>query len=93
MFQLIVGTTEPQIDGTGTQDVERDQAPRPSLLTADEVAEILRVTPARLYGLARCGVLPSIRIGRQVRFAPAAIEQFIARGGYSLPLRVHGSQG
>ncbi len=51
------------------------------LLTAEEVANILRVTPARIYALARAGTLPCVRCGRQVRFSESALREWIARGG------------
>ena len=52
------------------------------LLKAIEVAEILRVSRARVYELARTSALPSIKLGeRQIRFCEAAIQQWIAKGG------------
>ena len=52
------------------------------LLTAKEVAAILRVKPARVYTLARDGLLPSVRIGdRQIRFQLSALQEWIASGG------------
>ena len=48
------------------------------LLTAQEVAKILRVSKARVYELARRGVIPSIRLGYQVRFSEAALLEWIA---------------
>ena len=38
------------------------------LLTPQEVAEILRVSVDTVYGHARNGLLPSVRIGNSVRF-------------------------
>jgi len=39
-----------------------------SLLTAEEVAQILRVSKARVYELARRGAVPTVKIGeRQLR--------------------------
>jgi excisionase family DNA binding protein len=52
------------------------------LLTAQEVAMILKVSPERVYELARQQSIPSVRIGeRQVRFSEIAIQQWIERGG------------
>ncbi len=52
------------------------------LLTAKEVAPILRVTPARVYELARGRAIPTIIIGeRQVRFDEAALRDWLASGG------------
>jgi len=52
------------------------------LMKAAEVAAILRVSPARIYEIARRGLLPTVRIGeRQVRFAEEAVREWIANGG------------
>jgi excisionase family DNA binding protein len=49
------------------------------LLTAKEVANILRVSTARVYALARTNSIPSITLGqRQLRFDEAALRNFIA---------------
>lgn len=50
------------------------------LLTANEVADILRVSKARVYELARINSIPSITLGqRQVRFDEAALLEWISR--------------
>jgi excisionase family DNA binding protein len=51
------------------------------LLTAIEVAEMLRVTEARVYELARRKLLPHIRLGRQVRFSESLLLEWAHRGG------------
>lgn len=48
-----------------------------SLLTAKEVAEIMRMTPEQIYRLAGRGILPSKRIGAAVRFAPSEIRKYL----------------
>jgi excisionase family DNA binding protein len=49
------------------------------LLTANEVANILRVSTARVYELARANGIPSITLGqRQVRFDEMALREWIA---------------
>src|SRR5262249_42642324 len=55
------------------------------LWTAAELAMRLHIGPARLYELVRQGLVPAVRLGRQVRFDPAAVEAWIARGGRALP--------
>lgn len=47
------------------------------LLTAEEVAERLAMTEARIYEMARTGELPSVLIGRLRRFEPEAIARWI----------------
>ena len=53
-----------------------------NLLTAAEVAEILRVSKARVYELARQRMLPALILGqRQLRFEEGALREWIAAGG------------
>lgn len=64
------------------------------LLNAKEVAAILQVSPARIYELAKQGILPSVRIGaRQIRSEETGLIQWIEHGGRfdkaSLEERVH----
>jgi excisionase family DNA binding protein len=47
------------------------------LLTAEEVARVLRCTERYVWRLGRDGKLPRIRVGRHVRFDPADVEAFI----------------
>ncbi len=49
-----------------------------------EVAERLSVTVPRAYELIRTGLIPGVRIGRQVRVDDAALCAFIASGGRGL---------
>ncbi len=55
------------------------------LFTASELASILNLQENRIYDLARQKILPSVFIGRQVRFSGVAIEEFIEKGGKRLP--------
>ena len=55
------------------------------LITGSEVAETLGIPLTTVYDHARSGLLPSIRIGRAVRFRPEAIKNFVERGGQPLP--------
>jgi excisionase family DNA binding protein len=45
------------------------------------LAERLNVTPSRAYELVRTGVVPCVRLGRQVRVDPEAVERWIEAGG------------
>lgn len=54
------------------------------LLTAKETAEILRVTLPRVYELAREGLIPSVHMGRQIRFHESKIVEWIEQGGKAL---------
>ena len=55
------------------------------LYSAIELASILDLKEHRIYDLAREKFLPSVFIGRQIRFSGAAIEEFIENGGKRLP--------
>jgi len=55
------------------------------LLRISEVARVLQVEEPRAYALARQGVIPVVRIGRQVRVAEAALRRWIGSGGHALP--------
>jgi excisionase family DNA binding protein len=54
------------------------------LLRMEEVARVLDVSMARAYELAREGLLPIVRIGRQVRVDTVALESWIQKGGQPL---------
>ena len=52
------------------------------LLTADQVASLLSIKRSTVYELARTGQLPSIKIGRHLRFTRAMLEAALsAQGG------------
>ena len=55
------------------------------LIDIDECAEILGVTKPRAYELLRQRIVPSVRLGRQVRVDEDQLRKFIASGGRSLP--------
>jgi len=55
------------------------------LLATEEVAEVLAVKPARVYELCRQGILPHVKLGRQVRVDKVALDEFITGGGKALP--------
>ena len=56
-----------------------------TLLTLDETAKVLNVKYARAAQLAREGILPTIRLNRQIRVDPDQLNEFISRGGRALP--------
>ena len=47
------------------------------LLTADEVAELLHIPRSTVSDYGRRGVLPSIKLGRHVRFARSDVAEAI----------------
>jgi excisionase family DNA binding protein len=48
------------------------------LLTAEEVAELLRLPVSTIYDLACTGRLPHLRIGRVLRFSQSDLEAHLA---------------
>ncbi len=47
------------------------------LLTADDVADLMRVTRAWVYAQTRRNALPHLRLGRYVRYRRSAIEAWM----------------
>jgi excisionase family DNA binding protein len=52
-----------------------------TLVRAPAVARLLDLPTFTIYALVRSNRIPHVRVGRVVRFDPAAIEQWIAAGG------------
>jgi len=48
------------------------------LLTAEEVADLLRLPVSTIYDLARTGRLPNLKIGRALRFSRSDLEVHLA---------------
>ena len=57
----------------------------PILYNIREISEILKISEDRAYSLAREKILPSVRLGRTLRFSSKAIADFIENGGQALP--------
>lgn len=70
---------------TPTPDTAQVRRTHTRLLTANDVANRLNISEARAYELARHGIIPCVRLGRQVRFDPIKLEDWIESGGQSLP--------
>jgi excisionase family DNA binding protein len=51
---------------------------REEVMTAREVAELLRMPTSTVYELARRGVLPARRLGRTWRFLRPRLEELLA---------------
>jgi excisionase family DNA binding protein len=52
------------------------------LIQAKRASEVLSVSLARLYELARLGIIPVVRLGpRQIRFDEDALTEWARRGG------------
>jgi excisionase family DNA binding protein len=55
------------------------------MLTMQEVADRLCVSLQRAYEMGRCGLLPTVRLGRQIRVDEAQLMSWIQSGGRALP--------
>lgn len=53
----------------------------PTVLTPEEVGELLRVSASQVRALARAGELPGRKVGDQWRFNRAAIEALFDNAG------------
>ena len=52
-------------------------APIPGLLTSDEAAQFLAVSPRTLWSLTKNGSVSRVRIGKLVRYDPRDLRAFI----------------
>ena len=50
-------------------------------LTVNEIAETLGMSTHRVYEVLRHGLMPAVRIGRQVRVEEQAFKEWVASGG------------
>jgi excisionase family DNA binding protein len=57
----------------------------PRLLRAHEVADQTGLSLARVYELAREGLMPCIRLGRAVRFDASRLNDWLSGGGAGQP--------
>ena len=56
-----------------------------TLLSLKDACKILNVSYARGAALAREGILPVVRLGRQLRVDPQRLSRFVEEGGKALP--------
>jgi excisionase family DNA binding protein len=61
--------------------IETDKSSSFKLLTAKQTSELLQVTLARVYDLAREGLIPCVRLGRQLRFDEVTLREWVSQGG------------
>ena len=69
---------------SGEDHVRAGRGHQPRLLSIPEVASELGLSEGRVYELLRLGILPAVRIGRQVRVDALRLEEWIAAGGKGL---------
>ena len=51
----------------------------PLFLTVAEASQVLRIGRNIVYELVRCGQLPSVKLGRQIRISKKALLDFMDR--------------
>lgn len=56
-----------------------------TLLQMDEVSKILGVSLGRAYELSRLNIIPTVKLGRQIRVDPNKLEEWINNGGKGIP--------
>lgn len=49
--------------------------------TVPQIAELVQMSPCRVYEIIRLKLLPSVRFGRQVRVEVTAFEAWVEQGG------------
>lgn len=58
-----------------------EAAERPSVLTIEEAAQLMRIGRNSAYEAARRGEIPTVRIGRRLLVPRAALERMLAQAG------------
>lgn len=53
----------------------------PRYLSAEEVAELFRVSTKHIHRMCRSGELPHIRVGKLIRLPEAGVREWLERGG------------
>jgi excisionase family DNA binding protein len=71
------GTTGTPTQIAGQLPLRVEPLRRGDVMTAAEVAELIRVPSSTVYDLARRGVLPGHRVGRAWRFVRPEIEEWL----------------
>jgi excisionase family DNA binding protein len=56
-----------------------EQTVEPMLLTVRQAAKVLSISERTLFTLTKGGDIPHVRIGRLVRYAPSALQDWIER--------------
>lgn len=70
---------------SGLTNTLEDEMVSKRLLNISEVATRLNVPLSRCYEMARSGLLPTVRLGRQIRVDPDGLQAWIDGGGRTLP--------
>lgn len=60
-------------------------APRERLVTAQEIGELLAVSPKWVYSACRLYGMPFYQVGRYKRFSPSEVLEWLAESGVASP--------
>lgn len=55
------------------------------LQTIEWASEIIGIPKTSCYAMARQGILPVVKVGRQYRVDPEALREWVRKGGQSYP--------
>ena len=55
------------------------------MLAVEEVVLTLGMSKGRVYEMARVGILPVVRLGRQIRASEDKLAAWLEQGGQALP--------
>ena len=66
-----------RVHGNGRRPSRAETTGTGTLLTADELAEILGVPTGWIYRQSRAGAIPTVKLGRYYRYRLEAIERWI----------------
>jgi len=58
------------------------------VMTVNEVATLMRVSPATIYKMVRSGKLPAFRVGSDYRFDADAIDRWCKAGGVNSDISI-----
>ena len=67
-------------DGPATQAAFPPPGITPLLLTEEQAAELLSLSPRKVWELAAAGAIPFVKIGSLKRYRRADLEEWVGRG-------------
>lgn len=70
-----------------SRDEPREEAEAPLLIRALEAADILSLSPRKLWELTNRSAIPHRRVGRCVRYVPRELQEWIDAGCPEEPMK------
>jgi len=84
------GNALPVTDGDSSTSGRRRRKRDHAMLTAEEVAELLRVNVKTVYSEIRAGRLAAVKLGRVIRIPRAVVASIVEQGRVAPPGGQHG---